>query len=124
MAKWQNDSMLDAALDYLASTVTRACICSAQPTTYTEATATFMLANVTMDSGDFTKLDGDTSGRKLVIGEQKNIIIDNDGVANHIALVSVADTTLRYVTTCLDATLVATASVDIPTWEIEIADAS
>lgn len=124
MGKAQNDDMLDAALNYLRLNVTRVCVCSAQPTTYTEAITTYELADVTVDSADFTLANGDTSGRKVTIGEQTGVSVDNNGDPSHIALVSVADTTLRYVTTCAGDTLTAGGTVDLPAWDVEIADAA
>jgi hypothetical protein len=57
MAKATPDAVLDQMLDEIA-TATRMIACSAQPTTYTEANATFALADVTMAGGDFTKANG------------------------------------------------------------------
>jgi len=116
--------MMDAALDYLKNNCTRMCVCSAQPTTYTEAITTYELAVVTIDSGDFAHANGDTSGRKTTVGGQAGITIDNSGTATHVALVSVSDTTLRYVTTCTSQALTAGGTVDFPDWDIEIADPS
>lgn len=124
MAKYANDSMMDAALDYLKNNVTRICVCSAQPTTYTEAITTYELADVTVDSTDFTHANGDSSGRKTTVAAQSGVTIDNSGDATHVALVSVSDTTLRYVTTCTSQTLTAGGTVDIPAFDIEIADPS
>jgi len=124
MAKYANDSMMDAALDYLKNNVTRICVCSAQPTTYTEAITTYELADVTVDSTDFTHANGDSSGRKTTVAAQSGVTIDNSGTATHVALVSVSDTTLRYVTTCTSQTLTAGGTVDIPAFDIEIADPS
>lgn len=123
MAKAANDIVMDGALDVVA-TATRMIACSAQPTSYTEANATFALADVTMASGDFTKANGDTSGRKVTIAAKSSVLIDTTGTANHVALVRVSDTTLLYVTTCTSQALTANGSntVNFPAWDIEIAD--
>lgn len=123
MAKAANDLVMDAALDYVA-TSTRMIACSAQPTTYTEANSTFALADVTMSSGDFTKANGDTSGRKVTVGAKTGVLIDTSGTANHVALVDVANTRLVYVTTCTSQALTANGSntVNFPAWDIEIGD--
>ena len=55
--------------------------CSAQPTTYTEANATYALADVTMAGGDFMKSNGDTSGRKVTMGAKSSVLIDTSGLA-------------------------------------------
>lgn len=125
MAKAANDLVMDGALDVVA-TATRMIACSAQPTTYAEATSTFALADVTMAGGDFSKANGDTSGRKLTVAAKSSVLIDTSGTANHVALVRVADSTLLYVTTCTSLALTANGSntVNFPAWDIEIADPS
>ena len=67
------DSMLDLAEgDQLH-------ICSAQPTTYTEATTTFQLATFTVTGGNYTKANGDVSGRKNTLAALTGATIDNTG---------------------------------------------
>lgn len=123
MAKAAPDAMIDASLDYVALS-TKLVVCSSQPTTYTEANATYALADVVIDSGDFTKANGDTSGRKITISAQNGVVIDTSGTALHVALVSTGDSTLRYVTTCTSQALTANGSntVNVPAFKIEIAD--
>jgi hypothetical protein len=123
MAKAANDIVMDGALDVIASS-TRQIVCSAQPTTYTEANATYALADVTMAGGDFTKANGDTSGRKVTIAAKSAVLIDTSGTATHIALVRVADSTLIEVTTCASQALTANGSntVNFPAWDIEFGD--
>lgn len=125
MAKATPDAVLDKMLDEIA-TATRMVACSAQPTSFTEANATYALADVTMASGDFTKANGDGSGRKLTVAAKSSVLVDATGSATHIALVRVADSTLLYVTTCTPQSLTANGSntVNIPAWDIEIADPS
>lgn len=125
MAKATPDAVLDKILDEIA-TGTKQVACSAQPTTFTEANSTYALADVTLDSGDFTKANGDTSGRKVTVGAQNGVLIDASGTATHIALVRTADSTLLYVTTCTSQALTANGSntVNMPAWDIEVADPS
>lgn len=68
MAKSAADAVLDGLLDVVA-TATAQIACSAQPTSYAEATSTYALADVTIDSGDFTKGNGDTNGRKVTVAQ-------------------------------------------------------
>ena len=123
MAKAIPDAILDKTLDEIA-TATRQILCSAQPTTYTEANATFALADVTLSGGDFTKANGDTSGRKVTVAAKSSVLIDASGTGNHIALVRVSDTTLIYVTTCTSQAVTANGSntLNFPAWDVEIAD--
>ena len=123
MAKAAPDILMDGALDVIA-TATKQIACSAQPTTYAEANATYALADIVIDGADFTKANGDTSGRKVTVAAQSGVLIDTSGTANHIALVRTADSTLIYVTTCTSLALTANGSntVNFPAWDIEIAD--
>jgi hypothetical protein len=122
MAKSQNDLMLDAALNYIKDNATVETVCSAQPTTYAEATSTYKLADVTVASGDFTLSDGDTNGRKVRVAAKSAVPIDTTGEGNHIALCS--GTVLLYVTTCTAQQLTQGGTVDVPYWDIELADAA
>lgn len=129
MAKWQNDSMLDAALDYVADNADLLHVCS-DPAGYTYAqivTATLASVALTVGdgNGDYTIGNGDTNGRKLAIAEQADIEITASGTATHIALTNGTDT-LYYVTTCTSQALVDNDvnTVTVPTWDIEIADAT
>lgn len=123
MAKWQNDLMLDAALDYIKNNCTQEAVCSAQPTTYAEATSTYKLALKTgLTSGSFTHANGDTNGRKTTVAQQATITVDTGGTATHIALCS--GSVLIYITTCTSQALSAGNTVTVPAWDIEIADAA
>lgn len=124
MAKTVHDDVLDGALNILKNNVTRQTACSAQPTTYTEGNATYALADITVDSTDFTNANGDTNGRKTTIGAQAGVLIDTSGTATHIALLDVTNSKLLYVTTCTSQALTANGSntVNFPAWDIELAD--
>lgn len=92
MGKSIHDSALDALLDYIADNGNLMTICSQEPTTRTEAVTTYALADVALTvgdgNGDYTKANGDTSGRKLTIGAQSGITVDATGNGDHIAVVS------------------------------------
>lgn len=124
MGKAVHDDVLDGALNILKNNATRLTVCSTQPTTYTEANATYALADVTIDSSDFTNADGDTSGRKTTIGAQSAFNVDTSGTAQHIALLDVTNSKLLYVTTCTSQALTAGNTVSTPAFDIEIADPS
>lgn len=125
MAKWANDNMMDAALDYVA-TGNIMTVCSAQPTTRTEAVTTYALADIALTpgdgNGDFTIANGDVSGRKLTITQQADVNIDADGTATHVAICD--GTNLLYVTTCTSQALTSGNTVTFPAWDIEVADPS
>ena len=94
MAKLAHDDVLDGALDIIRNNCTRMVACSAQPTTYTEGNATYALADITVDSSDFTKANGDVSGRKLTVAAQSGVTVDTSGDATHIALLDVSNSKL------------------------------
>ncbi len=121
MAKWSSDSVLDALLDKVA-TGTILTVCSAQPTSRSEAVTTYALADVSLSSGDYTKADGDVSGRKVTIAQQDDIPVDNNGTATHVAVCDGSN--LLYVTTCTSQVLTAGNTVTVPNWDIEVADPS
>ena len=122
MAKSQNDSMLDAAFDWVRARVTQMTVCSTQPTTYAEAVTTYKLATVAITSTDITLANGDTSGRKMTIGAQAGLTIDTTGTAAHIALAGSTGSTLLFVTTCTTQALTTGGTVDVPAWDDEILD--
>lgn len=121
MAKSVHNDVLDAALDEIA-TATVQVLCSAEPTTRTEAVTTYALADVTMAGGDYTNADGDTSGRKVTVAAKSGVTVDSTGTATHVALCDATD--LLYVTTMTSQALTATNTVDIGAWDIELADPS
>jgi len=120
MGKSVNDEVLDAAFDVVdqADLMT---VCNAEPTTRTEAITTFKLADVAMTPNtDFTKADGDVSGRKVTVAAKSAVPVDTSGTATHVALVDA--TRLLYVTTCTSQALTSGNTCNVPAWEIEIAD--
>ncbi|KAA3664181.1 MAG: hypothetical protein DWQ04_07030 [Chloroflexi bacterium] len=86
MTKFNNDAVMDAALDEIIDNANELNICSVAPTTRTEAITTYMLADVVINSGDFTKADGDTSGRKATVAAQNGVTVDNSGMGTHVAI--------------------------------------
>lgn len=122
MAKSINETApLDAFLNVIKNAATKLHVCSTQPTTYTEANATYALAAVTIDTGDFTgPAAGDAGGRKLTVAQQATITIEASGTAAHIALTNGSDT-LLLVTTCTEQALVDNDvnTVTVPAWDIE-----
>ena len=122
MAKLIPDAILDLMLDQTEGTLL--CVCSTQPTNYTEATATYKLADVVIDSGDYTAANGNVSGRKNTVAAQSAVTIDTSGTAEHVAVVTTGDTTLRLVTTCTSQVLTAGGTVDIGSFKHELLDVS
>ena len=121
MSKFASDSVLDALLDKVA-TGTILTVCSTQPTNRTEATSTYKLADVVIDSGDFAKADGTPNGRKLTVAQQDNLPVDSSGSAQHVAICDGSN--LLYVTTVTSQVLTAGNTLTIPAWAITVSDPS
>ena len=118
MAKFQNDLILDAALDEISSNVVELYVTSAQPANYA-AIAGVALTGAAVPSFQ-ANADGDVSGRKLEVDQELAISITASGDATHIVLASA--TVLYYVTTTTTQTLTSGGTVDVPAWDIEFAD--
>jgi len=120
MAKSVYDDVLDGAFDVL-DQADLMIACSAEPTTRTEAVTTYALADVAMTPNtDYTKANGDASGRKVTMAAKSTVTVDSTGTATHVALVD--GTRLLYVTTCTSQALTAANTVSFPAWDVEIAD--
>ena len=120
MGKFQIDSMLDAALDVVSSNSIELYVTSAQPANYA-GIAAVALTGAAVPTFQANQ-DGDVSGRKLAVDEEADISITASGDATHVALASA--TVLYYVTTTTTQTLTSGGTVTVPTWDIEIADAT
>lgn len=118
MAKFTDDSVLDAALDKIA-TATRMVVTSAQPANFA-GIAAVALADVAVDAGDFVKANGDTSGRKVTVAAQNGIPVDASGSATHVCLDD--GTTLLHVTTVAAQALTSGNTVNVGAFDVEFAD--
>lgn len=116
MGKFVPDAVNDLLLDGVA-TATRIDVTS---DTSTPTNLTNSLAYTTLASGDFTKADGDSSGRKVTIAQKSGITINTSGTAKHIVL-SLGGT-IKDITTCTDQVLTAGGTVTFPSWKHEVAD--
>lgn len=120
MAKSLHDDVLDAPADVIdqADLMT---VCSAEPTTRTEAITTFKLADVAMTPNtDYTKANGDVSGRKVTVAAKSGVTVDSSGTATHVALVD--GTRLLLVTTCTSQALTAANTMNFPAFKAEFTD--
>lgn len=122
MAKFTADAVLDAALDKIA-TCTRMVVTSGQPANFA-GIAAVALADVTLTAGagngDYTKADGDTSGRKLTVAAQSSIPVDASGTATHVCLDD--GTTLLHVTTMTSQAVTSGNTCNVAAYDVEFAD--
>jgi hypothetical protein len=114
MAKWAHADTLDGGPSYIKTYCDKVIVCSTQPTTYAEATSTYALADVTVDTNDFTLAAYSTTGRMCTFAAQSDVTVDASGTAAHLAFVDVSETKLLYVTTVTSQVLTAGNTVDIP----------
>lgn len=118
MGKVATDGMIDGGLDKIATSVLLT-ICAGQPTSFADIAAR-ALATVVINSGDFTKANGDTSGRKVTIAAQSTISITASGTADHVAI---DDGVSEYeITTATAQALTSGGTVSTPSYDIEISD--
>lgn len=123
MAKFLPDTIIDGMLAYIRERITGLSVCSTQPTTYAEATSTYMLATTNgLTSTDLALGDGDTSGRKISMPENAGVSVSNSGTAAHVAWWGSSGSTLLLVTTCTTQALTTGNTVTIPTHDFEIRD--
>lgn len=120
MAKFLNDSVLDAALDKVA-TGNQMLINTTQPTTRANAVSG-ALASVSLAPADFTKVDGSPNGRRLNIAQKAAVPVTATGNAAHVSIVN--GTELLAVTTATAQTLTSGNTVTIPTWHVQVSDPS
>lgn len=118
MAKKCDDTVLDGMLNII-DNATRMVVTSAEPANFA-GIAAVALADVVLDGSDFTDANGDTNGRKVTVGAQSAVPIDASGTATHVCLDD--GSTLLYVTTCTSQALVSGGTVDVPAFDIEVAD--
>lgn len=127
MGKFIADAVLDLPADDLIANGNKLTLCAGQPASYAEATSApaggKMLAEVTLDGADYTKADGDTSGRKVTVGAQAGTIATS-GTADHVAIVDTVAETLKAVTTITSQAVTASNAFNLGAFDIEFGDPS
>lgn len=97
-------------------------ICSAEPTTFAEATTTFNLATEAAIGGDYAKANGDVSGRKNTLTAPSGTSITSTGTATHAATTNSVGSLLKLVTTTTSQALTSGGTVDIGAFAHELLD--
>jgi len=128
--KWQNDSMLDAALSWVKTNGTKMYVCTASVSssstvTYSTIVAAALTGAISMAAlASVALAAGDVSGRKLAVPEKASVAVTASGTAARIALVNSSGSVATYITTCTGQALTSGNTVTVPTWDIELADAA
>jgi len=119
MAKWVDDDVFDAALEYVANNGGQLDVVS---DTTTPTNLTNSLASVSLTTGiadnDYT-LEAGENGRKLTVAEQTGVDITAEGTARHVVISD--GTNPIVVTTCTEQYLYAGNTINIPAFSQEIA---
>ena len=119
MPRFQNDLMLDAALDWLIANSVARWALSVDATTYGSAVSA-KLASVTISSAQFTKANGDVSGRKVTVAVVSAVSVTTQGSATHFALVNPTGSVLTYLVPASVKLLPAASEVTFGAFDIEI----
>ena len=106
----------DVLLDKIA-TANLKVACSSEPISRDDAVSAFSLAQVSLDSGDFTK-ETIAGKRKLLIAAKENVSVDTSGSVSHIALCT--DTALVAVNTVNDEYLSSGSQYNFPAWTVNV----
>ncbi len=123
MGKSVDDTVIDAALDMIATcTLLSVCDDASTPTdgNFTASTLASVALTAGDGNGDYVIANGSSSGRKITIAEQADVAITTSGDAQHIVL-SVGGA-IKLTTTCTTQALTSGGTVTIPTFIDEIAD--
>ena len=116
-----NDSILDNGLGVLTADGNELHICSAEPTDYSEATATYSLGSDSITIGSPQNASPD--GREVVVPAIASASVTGTGTATHYAIVDTIGSTLL-ATTTLNASQAVTAgqSFTLTSFSIRIPD--
>ena len=125
MARSQNDSMLDAALQFVIDNSDKIFILASgvHPMTYASAKA-HSLASAAIASTIFSIADGDVSGRKLTVAIVSSISVTTTGSVTHTMLVNASASSVTYLTETSAQALTAGNSLNTQAWDIEIEDSA
>jgi len=122
MAKSVHDNVLDGGLNVVKMGARQQIACSAEPTTYAQATGTYSLAVGTMATGTDYAIADDSSGRKCTISAKNGVTAINSGTATHVALVDTGAGLLLYVTTCTPQYIAPGNTVNFGSWKFNLQD--
>lgn len=128
MGKFVHDDIYDLPLAAIADNGTRMFLCSAQPTTWTEALTTYNLASKTLVTGNgngvYTIANGSVSGRKLTVAQQTGITVTAAGTATHVAICGSGNEAVILVTTITSLACQVGATVTVNAFTYTLPDVS
>lgn len=120
-----NDLAMDAAYDFVdqATDVRVISAYARDDSLATVVTNTVATTTMTIDTGDYTKADGDAGNgsRKVTMAAKSGVSVTTTttGTTLHVALTKTGDTQARLVTTVTTQALTSGNTVNIPSWKHE-----
>jgi len=116
-----NSAAQDAALNYIKNNAGHVYVCSAAPTTYTEASSTFALGGATVTATDYTLGTGSPSGRKVT---QAALTVTGTaaGTATYYAIVDTVNSALLFTNTMTNVAITNGGPQDlnaVDVWTVE-----
>ncbi len=132
MAKWNSSHVTYEGVNYIVSNADKLIVCKGQPANYAGAIATVTnkMGSWAMTTGtgvgaDFDITFGANNSAVLKIKAQAGVICKATGVADHVALISVALTSLVYVTSISTQVVGATGNLmNVSSWAVTLKDAT
>ena len=121
MPKSVHDDVLDAALNVIKDNADRVIACTDIPANYA-GVAAVSLADVAVDTTDFTIANGDVSGRKITVAAQPTVPVDATGEFDHLVIVDDTGSRVLLVTTGTAQTLTAGNTANFPAFDYELPD--
>ena len=122
MGKYVHPDVLDSAVGYFETHCDKMTMCTAEPTSYTEANVSFAVAEVTLDGDDFAVSDGEVGGRKVTVSAQSNVEVFAAGTATHLALLDTVNSRLLLVTTISSKMMAAGDYANVSSFDFEIGE--
>lgn len=115
---------MDVMLDYVKTNGDAINLCSNLPTTYAEATSTYMLAQGALTGADYTIAAGDTSGRKVTIAAQTGIAVSVQGTTRVAAITDSGGSALLIYAPCSEILIYVGNTINTTAFDWEIQDVS
>jgi len=123
MPRYQNDSMLDAAINWVKDNTDKIFILSSGTTSLTyDQAKSFTLASAAVASTIFSIANGDVSGRKGTVGIVSAVSVTTTGSATHFCCVNASASSVTYLTETSAQVLTAGNSLNTQAWDFELED--
>jgi len=119
-----SDAVMDVMLQYVKDNGDMLNICNNLPTTYAEATSTYMLAQGALTGADYTLAAGDTSGRKVTVAAQTGLVVGVKGLTSVAAITDSGGSALLIYAPCDNITIYIGNTVNTTAFDWEIQDAT